>query len=104
MQSSYGWTDLQGVTQIKYCTDGVLLREMMEDPLLTTYRSGSMDISQCRFALGKQLICLQQTCFLLHIQAFVDTRTLDIRTVLLSLKKVEITTFQLQWYFWVGTI
>ncbi|KAL0047023.1 hypothetical protein WJX82_004418 [Trebouxia sp. C0006] len=27
----------QGVTRIKYCTDGVLLREMMEDPLLSTY-------------------------------------------------------------------
>lgn len=27
----------QGITQIKYCTDGVLLREMMEDPLLATY-------------------------------------------------------------------
>lgn len=30
---------MQGVTHIKYCTDGVLLREMMEDPLLTSYRS-----------------------------------------------------------------
>ena len=29
---------MQGVTRIKYCTDGVLLREMMEDPLLSTYR------------------------------------------------------------------
>ena len=29
---------LQGVTRIKYCTDGVLLREMLEDPLLTKYR------------------------------------------------------------------
>ena len=28
----------QGLTQIKYCTDGVLLREMMEDPLLSNYR------------------------------------------------------------------
>ena len=28
----------QGLTCIKYCTDGVLLREMMEDPLLSTYR------------------------------------------------------------------
>eukprot|EP00884_Botryococcus_braunii_P008698 jgi/Botrbrau1/1782/Bobra.0217s0037.1 len=26
-----------GQTRIKYCTDGVLLREMMEDPLLTMY-------------------------------------------------------------------
>ena len=29
---------IQGVTRIKYCTDGVLLREMMEDPLLSAYR------------------------------------------------------------------
>lgn len=29
---------LQGVTSIKFCTDGVLLREMMQDPLLSDYR------------------------------------------------------------------
>ena len=29
---------LQGVTKLKYCTDGSLLREMMDDPLLTAYR------------------------------------------------------------------
>ena len=28
----------QGRTQIKFCTDGVLLREMMDDPLLSAYR------------------------------------------------------------------
>ena len=29
---------VQGVTRIKYLTDGVLLREMMQDPLLLKYR------------------------------------------------------------------
>lgn len=28
----------QGVTQIRFCTDGVLLQEMLQDPLLTSYR------------------------------------------------------------------
>lgn len=49
---SQGWAQLtvghnmpallnpQGVTRIKYLTDGVLIREMMEDPLLTRYRYG----------------------------------------------------------------
>ena len=31
---------LQERTRIKYLTDGVLLREMMDDPLLTQYRWG----------------------------------------------------------------
>lgn len=30
----------KGVTRIKFLTDGVLIREMMEDPLLAQYRSG----------------------------------------------------------------
>ena len=33
---------LQGVTRIKFLTDGVLLREMMEDPLLSKYRCGDI--------------------------------------------------------------
>lgn len=28
----------QGLTQIRFCTDGVLLQEMLQDPLLTAYR------------------------------------------------------------------
>ena len=30
----------QGVTKIRFCTDGVLLKEMLEDPLLSAYRCG----------------------------------------------------------------
>jgi hypothetical protein len=38
---SFGWflfVSSKGVTRIKYLTDGVLLREMMADPLLSSYR------------------------------------------------------------------
>ena len=37
----------QGRTQIKYCTDGVLLREMMDDPLLSAYRCDSRAAGVC---------------------------------------------------------
>jgi ATP-dependent RNA helicase DDX35 len=33
---SFAWLQ-QGVTSVKFLTDGVLIREMMEDPLLTKY-------------------------------------------------------------------
>lgn len=34
---------VQGMTQIRFCTDGVLLQEMLQDPLLTAYRCASSD-------------------------------------------------------------
>lgn len=37
---------LQASTKIKYVTDGVLLREMMDDPLLTKYRSARLEVFQ----------------------------------------------------------
>jgi hypothetical protein len=35
---------VQATTRIKYVTDGLLLREMMDDPLLTKYRSALYSI------------------------------------------------------------
>ena len=35
-------SNVQGVTSIKYCTDGVLLRELNDDPLLSSYRRASL--------------------------------------------------------------
>ena len=29
---------MQGQTKIKFCTDGMLIRDMLEDPLLSSYR------------------------------------------------------------------
>ena len=47
---------MQGVTRIKYCTDGVLLREMMEDPLLSTYRCAfCTDRISCACILYKRM-------------------------------------------------
>lgn len=63
---------LQGVTKIKFLTDGVLLREMAEDPLLTQYRSVSQ-LNFCATATPpshiKQLTCCirQQKMPSLHI-------------------------------------
>lgn len=36
------------MTQIKYCTDGVLLREMMDDPLLSNYRCSVYLCCNCK--------------------------------------------------------
>lgn len=36
---------LQNKTRIKFLTDGVLLREMMDDPLLTNYRYSIVNLS-----------------------------------------------------------
>lgn len=33
----------QGVTRVRFCTDGVLLREMMEDPLLLKWVGTGFD-------------------------------------------------------------
>lgn len=48
-------TDIQGKTRVKFLTDGMLFREMMEDPLLSQYR----------------FVVLNMTVFLLHV---LDTR------------------------------
>ena len=47
---------LKGVTRVKYLTDGVLIREMMDDPLLSRYRCGSLPRGLVVSSLGQQLM------------------------------------------------
>ena len=39
---------VQGLTEIKFLTDGVLLRELAEDPLLSAYRCACASSQPCR--------------------------------------------------------
>jgi hypothetical protein len=41
------------MTKIKFLTDGVLIREMMDDPLLTKYRYHIMTLNICRTLSGQ---------------------------------------------------
>jgi len=64
-----------GVTRIKFCTDGVLLREMMEDPLLTKYSVVIVDEAHERSLT---------TDVLLGLLKKVQQRRWDLRVVISS--------------------
>lgn len=62
-----------GVTRIKYLTDGVLLREMMADPLLSCYSVIMVDEAHERsIATDIILGLLKKVCRLLHIDRIVN--------------------------------
>ena len=46
---------MQDRTKIKFCTDGMLIRDMLEDPLLSSYRY--LDLPCCECSLSQH--CLQ---------------------------------------------
>lgn len=54
---------LQGVTKIKFLTDGVLLREMAEDPLLTQYRYLAASTSLHTLPLNQCIGCNLRNAF-----------------------------------------
>lgn len=55
----------QGVTAIKFLTDGVLLREMMDDPLLMKYRYLFADVATVYDLLSLQVENHHHFCLLL---------------------------------------